>query len=71
MMEDENKWSRWPFLPLTRGRAPDEELGVLVSGQGSTVFLMNLFDAIKDLKACAKKYYAHLEDVVLDGWMVD
>lgn len=71
MLENPGKWPQWPCLPLKRGEFPDGEVGVLVADQGPIVFMMNLFNAAKELKTCERKCYLHYEDITLDGWRVD
>ena len=67
MMQNENRWPVWPFLPLIRG----DEVGVLIAGRGATVYRVNLFEMAGKLATAEQIHYLSLEVVAADGWMVD
>jgi hypothetical protein len=63
MMEDQDRWPAWPFLPLTRGG----ETGYLFAGRPN-VRLGNIFAASEDDPEIP---YADFEAVYADGWRID
>lgn len=74
MIMDEDNWPRWPILPMKRDRQPgrDKELGVVLAGSTSKIYLVNMFEAKKIAGGTAEvKEYASSEELLLDGWVVD
>ncbi|MBI2851974.1 MAG: hypothetical protein HYX84_02555 [Chloroflexi bacterium] len=68
MLKDEDRWPRWPVLPMIRRR--DGECGLVVAGRGPTIYLANLFQLDK-LPSAEKISFASYEDMVDAGWEVD
>lgn len=74
MMNDPNRWFRWPFLPLKRDAPPGAtasvfcglQLGVML--EDFTVLLCSMYD-VKGTATTIK--YGGAEEVVADGWTVD
>ena len=66
MMEDEDSWSCWPYLPLV-SKSEECNLGFLFAGQGSKVFLGSIFD---DRPKLTRAKYSSFE-VVAEYWRVD
>jgi hypothetical protein len=78
-----NLWGVWPFLPLVRRRAgQDEEYGVLYDalhadntpGFSATVFLANLFalpSTEQELLALPREVFDSAEEIFTAGWRVD
>lgn len=73
MINDPDRWPRWPFLPIIRDRSykPDDT-GLLFDGEGKkTVYLCNLFMVPDDLRTIPKLEYDTAEALLADGWTVD
>ncbi len=74
MIKTPKEWPRFPFLPLTRPKHGDEELGVIWVREPYTVRLTNLYlrpsseEDWRRLEAC---YYDSAEAMVADGWRVN
>lgn len=74
-MADEDAWPRWPILPVKRSgmsspRVTGKDTGILYSGQGPTIYLVNMFDMSK-LETCDKAVFSSFEDLTSAGWVVD
>ena len=67
MMQNEDRWPRWPFLPLIRG----EEVGILIAGRGPVVYRVNLYDMAGKLATAERIEYGSFSDVIASGWVVD
>jgi hypothetical protein len=71
-MADEDRWPRWPVLPLKRGGEGFPTLGVLVAGQGPTVLELSMFELVPEkIEKCTQHRYASFEQMVAAGWRVD
>lgn len=76
MMQNAEKWPRWPFLPVKR---PDKvagfgiECGFLhASDETAVVYLGSIYGLEgKRLSDLPKKQYDSLELLREDGWMID
>jgi hypothetical protein len=73
-------WPKWPYLPVKRwvtepkfgGR--DLECGILWTGTGFNIYLVNLFLMPKtpeEFKATEHHAYDNVDDLLKDGWIVD
>jgi len=67
MMQNEDRWPRWPFLPLIRG----EDVGILIAGRGPVVYRVNLYDMAGKLATAEQINYPSYEAMVASGWVVD
>lgn len=78
MMVEEKDWPAWPVLPLKKKhRGPGlPELGVLVAGNGSKVYLGDMYEVrrrvlaggVADVK-CVE--FENFGAIASAGWMVD
>ena len=67
MMQNEDLWPRWPFLPLIRG----EDVGILIAGRGPVVYRVNLYDMAGKLATAEQINYPSYEAMVASSWVVD
>ena len=65
-MQDEDEWPHWPYLPVKNY----PKVGLLVGGQGPTVYLKNMYDQ-ESLQDVEKIEYADFEACFDAGWRVD
>ncbi len=66
MMEDSDSWPLWPYLPLI-SKSEERKCGFLFAGQGSKVFLGNVYD---DRPKLPRTKYSSFE-VVAEYWRID
>ena len=82
LMAEPGLWPAWPFLPLVRRKAgEDDECGLLYdafgrdgrTGFSATVFLCNLFllPTQEEFFGLPREVYDAAEEVYLAGWRVD
>jgi len=74
MMKKPNEWPAVTYLPLVnRGKTKENmpSCGVLVSGHGSKIYLLNIWDTPKPLSEYETIDFDSLEDLSEAGWEVD
>jgi hypothetical protein len=66
-----DEWPRWPILPVKRylKEAQNIELGVMMAGQSTTIYLTDMFDL--NMSSAKRKVYGTLDDLLADSWVVD
>ncbi len=71
MIDNPSSWPAFPILPLKRHGASD--LGLLIAGQGATVFLVNMYDlkAGLDVRTLPQEKHEDAQAIVKAGWIVD
>ena len=75
-LRNPDRWPTWPVCPLKRPPRRREdwiECGMVIDQEEHrwTVYLTNLFMLPEGLKDCERIPYGSLEQLLLDGWVVD
>ena len=64
---------QYPFCPVKRHseKSPSIELGVIVAGHPTTVYLVDMWEIKGSLKDMPKIEYESVDKLLADGWVVD
>lgn len=68
-IRDVANWPLWPRLPVKRRHEGLYQVGVVLAGSLSTVYLASVYDALSYETPCKK--YQSIEKMLDDGWIVD
>jgi hypothetical protein len=75
-------WPKWPYLPVKRwvnkrnkyGEQRELECGIVWTGTGFNIYLVNLFllpKTAEEFRATEHHAYDNVDDLLKDGWIVD
>lgn len=72
-IEDENRWSLWPVLPMKRRtESGDREIGFMYAGDHNSIWIGNIYcasDVVAD--PANKRVFTCPEDIAAAGWQID
>ena len=75
MLNDQNSWPHWPFMPMKRRRAEGgfPEMGVLVATLPLSFYKdMNLFAAnLAEVVTGSEGQEVTITEILAEGWVVD